>query len=93
LIGNKNYSIPILSFFSLSRLTGEVRTEMVEAAGYSGASDDYYKVNPTLDPENIAAGILFMLSLPYKVQVKEKIYISNEKRLTRFYAILSPLVL
>jgi NADP-dependent 3-hydroxy acid dehydrogenase YdfG len=47
---------------------------MVEAAGYSGASDDYYKVNPTLDPENIAAGVLFMLSLPYKVQVKEKMY-------------------
>jgi NADP-dependent 3-hydroxy acid dehydrogenase YdfG len=71
LIGNKNYSIRILS---RSPLTGEVRTEMVEAAGYSGASDDYYKVNPTLDPENIAAGVLFMLSLPYKVQVKEKMY-------------------
>lgn len=42
---------------------------MVEAAGYSGASDDYYEVNPTLDPENIAAGVLFMLGLPYKVQV------------------------
>lgn len=42
------------------------------AAGYSGASDDYYEVNPMLDPENIAAGVLFMLSLPHKVQVKEK---------------------
>lgn len=52
--------------------TGEVRTEMVEAAGYSGASDDYYEVNPTLDPENIAAGVIFMLSLPYKVQVALK---------------------
>lgn len=49
---------------------------MVEAAGYLGASDDYYEVNPTLEPENIAAGVLFMLSLPYKVQVKEKMYFS-----------------
>jgi hypothetical protein len=85
LIGNKNYWIPILSDASRSpaRLlarpsqpspylpfTGEVRTEMVEAAGYSGASDDYYEVNPTLDPENVAAGVRFMLSLPYKVQVR-----------------------
>ena len=58
-------SLPV----SASSFTGEVRTEMVEAAGYSGASDDYYEVNPTLDPKNIAAGVLFMLSLPYKVQV------------------------
>lgn len=58
--------------------SGEVRTEMVEAAGYSGASDDYYEVNPTLDPENIAAGVLFMLQLPYKVQV------SLHNRLIRF---------
>lgn len=41
---------------------------MVEARGYSGASDDYYEVNPTLDPENIAAGVLFMLLLPRKVK-------------------------
>lgn len=37
---------------------------MVEAAGSSGVSDDYYEVNPTLDSKNIAAGALFMLSLP-----------------------------
>lgn len=51
------------NFISLSRYlrSGEVRTVMVEARGYSGASDDYYEVNPTLDPENIAAGVLFML--------------------------------
>lgn len=53
---------------------------MVEAAGYSGASDDYYEVNPTLDPENIAAGVLFMLGLPYKVQVLKKSLPTNERR-------------
>jgi len=42
---------------------------MVEAAGYSGLSDDYYDANPALDAENVAAGVVFMLSLPYKVQV------------------------
>lgn len=56
--------------FQLYLLSGEVRTEMVEAAGYSGASDDFYDVYPALDPENVAAGVLFMLSLPYKVQVR-----------------------
>lgn len=67
IIGNQFYlTLPHRPIFSF---TGEVRTEMVEAAGYSGASDDYYEVNPTLDPENIAAGVLFMLGLPYKVQV------------------------
>lgn len=73
-------------FYLALRLTGEVRTEMVEAAGYSGASDDYYDENPTLDPENIAAGILFMLSLPYKVQVN--LFLSFNKI---FHAILSSL--
>jgi hypothetical protein len=78
IIGFQFYLTLLATRSSLSRpanppylpFTGEVRTEMVEAAGYSGASDDYYEVNPTLDPENVAAGVRFMLSLPYKVQVR-----------------------
>jgi NADP-dependent 3-hydroxy acid dehydrogenase YdfG len=50
---------------------GEVRTDMVEVAGYKGTADEYYEANPPLDTENIAAGVIFMLTLPYKVQVTE----------------------
>ena len=50
---------------------GEVRTDMVSVAGYKGSAEDYYDANTPLDPENIAEGVKFMLSLPYTVQVTE----------------------
>lgn len=50
---------------------GEVRTDLLLPAGYQGSLEDYYEANPPLLPENIAAGAIFMLSLPYNVQVNE----------------------
>lgn len=50
---------------------GETRTDICNNSSISGTADDYYKKNPALDAENVAAGVLFILSLPYTVQVSE----------------------
>jgi len=47
---------------------GETRTSICESAG---SADNYYSINPTLDVENVAAAVVFILSLPYNVQVSE----------------------
>lgn len=49
---------------------GMVRTEFSEAAGRPNA-DVIYDVNSSLNPEDISAGILYMLSTPPHVQVYE----------------------
>lgn len=50
---------------------GETRTDICGNATISGTTEDYYKMNPALDVENIATGVLFILSLPYNVNVSE----------------------
>jgi NADP+-dependent farnesol dehydrogenase len=49
---------------------GETKTEICNSTT-TGTSDDYYKLNPALDAENVAEGVHFILSLPYTVQVSE----------------------
>lgn len=62
--GNKKIRVTSLS-------PGETRTEICDNSTISGTTDEYYEKNPALDPENVAAGVSFVLSLPYSVQVSE----------------------
>lgn len=49
---------------------GETRTQICDSS-VTGTADDYYAKNPALDPEHIAAGVIFILSLPYSVEVPQ----------------------
>lgn len=50
---------------------GETRTDICDNETISGTASDYYKLNPSLDASEVAAGVVFILSLPYNVQVSE----------------------
>lgn len=50
---------------------GEVKTEMVTASGYEGNVDEYFSSVPVLLPEDIADGVIYVLSTPSRVSVAE----------------------
>lgn len=50
---------------------GEVKTEMVAAADFQGTTAEYYKSIPYLLPEDIADGVMYVLSTPPRVNVTE----------------------
>lgn len=50
---------------------GEVKTEMVAASGFEGNTDEYFASVPLLLPEDIADGIIYVLSTPPRVSVAE----------------------
>jgi NADP+-dependent farnesol dehydrogenase len=50
---------------------GEVKTEMVEASGFKGSVDEYFDSVPTLHAEDIAEGVVYILSTPLRVNVTE----------------------
>lgn len=50
---------------------GEVKTDMIEASGFQGSADAYFKSVPVLLPEDIADGIVYILSTPFRVNVTE----------------------
>lgn len=50
---------------------GEVKTEMVEASGYQGSVEEYFKSVPILLPEDIADGVVYVLSTPFRVNITE----------------------
>lgn len=65
LVFQKNYKIRVTNLSP-----GETRTQICDST-VTGSADDYYAKNPALDPEEVAAGVVFILSLPYKVQVSQ----------------------
>lgn len=50
---------------------GEVKTDMVEAAGYQGSADEYFSSIPILLPEDVAESVIYVLSTPPRVNVTE----------------------
>ena len=50
---------------------GEVKTEMVEASGFQGSTEEYFNSVPVLLPEDIAEGVIYILSTPFRVNVTE----------------------
>lgn len=50
---------------------GEVKTDMIEASGFEGNADEYFASVPLLLPEDIAGGIIYVLSTPTRVSVAE----------------------
>jgi NADP+-dependent farnesol dehydrogenase len=50
---------------------GEVKTDMVEASGFKGPVDEYFATVPSLNPEDIAEGVTYILSTPKTVNVTE----------------------
>lgn len=50
---------------------GEVKTDMVEVSGFKGSVEEYFNSVPTLLPEDIAEGVLYVLSTPLRVNVTE----------------------
>lgn len=50
---------------------GEVKTEIIEAAGYKGSTDEYYSSIPILLPEDVADSVLYVLSTPPRVNITE----------------------
>lgn len=50
---------------------GEVRTEMMEASGFQGSVEDYFASVELLYPEDIAEGVIYILSTPPRVNVTE----------------------
>jgi NADP+-dependent farnesol dehydrogenase len=50
---------------------GEVKTEMVVASGFEGNTDEYFSSVPLLLPEDIADGVVYVLSTPPRVSVAE----------------------
>lgn len=50
---------------------GEVKTEMVAASGFEGSTDEYFASVPLLLPEDIAEGVVYVLSTPPRVNVTE----------------------
>ncbi|KAL7048564.1 hypothetical protein ACKWTF_003398 [Chironomus riparius] len=50
---------------------GEVKTDMVEVAGFSGTVDEYFSCIPYLLPEDIAESVVYVLSTPSRANVTE----------------------
>lgn len=50
---------------------GEVATEMIEASGFQGSVEAYFASVPLLMPEDIADGVIYVLSTPPRVNVTE----------------------
>lgn len=50
---------------------GEVATEMMEASGFQGSTEAYFASVPVLIPEDIADGVIYVLSTPPRVNVTE----------------------
>jgi NADP+-dependent farnesol dehydrogenase len=50
---------------------GEVKTDMVEASGFTGSTEDYFASNSALLPEDIAESVVYVLSTPDRVNVTE----------------------
>lgn len=50
---------------------GEVKTDMVEVSGYKGSVEEYFKSVPSLLPEDISEGVVYILSTPFRVNVTE----------------------
>lgn len=50
---------------------GEVKTEMVEASGFQGNVEEYFNSVPALMPEDIAEGVIYVLSTNPRVNVTE----------------------
>ena len=50
---------------------GEVKTDMVEAAGYQGSVDEYFSSVPLLLPEDVAESVIHVLSTPPRVNITE----------------------
>lgn len=50
---------------------GEVKTDMIEASGFQGSVDEYFSSVPLLLPEDIATGVVYVLSTPFRVNVTE----------------------
>lgn len=50
---------------------GEVKTDMIEASGFQGSTDEYFSSVALLLPEDIADGVVYILSTPPRVNVTE----------------------
>jgi NADP+-dependent farnesol dehydrogenase len=50
---------------------GEVKTDMIEASGFQGNAEEYFASVPLLLPEDIADGVVYVLSTPSRVSVAE----------------------
>lgn len=50
---------------------GEVKTDMVDAAGFQGSVADYYAAVPSLLVDDIAEAVVYILSTPTRVNVTE----------------------
>jgi NADP-dependent 3-hydroxy acid dehydrogenase YdfG len=50
---------------------GETKTGICNNETITGDVHDYYKLNPALEPANVAEGVKFILSLSYDVNVSE----------------------
>lgn len=50
---------------------GEVKTEMMAASGFEGNAEEYFASVALLLPEDIADGIIYILSTPPRVSVSE----------------------
>lgn len=50
---------------------GEVKTDMMEASGFQGSVEEYFASVQLLYPEDIAEGVIYVLSTPLRVNVTE----------------------
>lgn len=50
---------------------GEVQTEMIERSNFSGSVEEYFSSVPLLQPVDIADGVIYALSTPYRCNVTE----------------------
>lgn len=50
---------------------GEVKTDMMRESGFQGSVDEYFASVRLLYPEDIAEGVIYVLSTPLRVNVTE----------------------
>jgi NADP+-dependent farnesol dehydrogenase len=50
---------------------GEVKTDIIDAAGYTGSTEEYYESIPVLLSEDVADSVVYVLSTPPRVNITE----------------------
>lgn len=50
---------------------GEVKTDIINAAGFEGSADEYYSSIPVLLPEDVSESVIFCLSTPPRANITE----------------------
>lgn len=50
---------------------GEVKTDIIDAAGFQGSAEDYYSSIPVLLPEDVSESVIYCLSTPPRVNITE----------------------